>query len=337
MEATMQVRKILSSLLIGAVFMIAGQLPSMSQIRAADGPSLRGVYNALGGTMSPAWIAQDLGLFTKHGLQHSLNYLAATTAIQAIVGGTEEIGLVGNQGIDVALEGADTVYVANTASRFIFHLYGDPAIKTVADLKGKVLAATQPAASTDYASRILLKKYGLVPDKDVKILYAGSSPALLTTLKSGNAAAGLMSAPITFQAQELGLKHILNVTELNIPFIFVSVVTTRSVIQQKPDAVIRYLRGYTEAISVIRRDKETAMKVMGKFMKTDNRQILEAVYEEHLPVFQRVPLMTKEAVQAVLDVAKSPRAQQAKPEDFYDNSFIQKLEVSGFINSLYAR
>jgi NitT/TauT family transport system substrate-binding protein len=337
MEATMQRRKILSALLIGAVFMIADQLPSMSQICAADGPSLRGVYNALGGTMSPAWIAQDLGLFTKHGLQHSLNYLAATTAIQAIVGGTEEIGLVGNQGIDVALEGADTVYVANTASRFIFHLYGDPAIKTVADLKGKVLAATQPAASTDYASRMLLKKYGLVPDKDVKILYAGSSPALLTTLKSGNAAAGLMSAPITFQAQELGLKHILNVTELNIPFIFVSVVTTRKVIQQKPDAVIRYLRGYTEAISVIRRDKETAMKVMGKFMKTDNRQILEAVYEEHLPVFQRVPLMTKEAVQAVLDVAKSPRAQQAKPDDFYDNSFIQKLEVSGFINSLYAR
>jgi len=146
-----------------------------------------------------------------------------------------------------------------------------------------------------------------------------------------------MSAPITFQAQELGLKHILNVTELNIPFIFVSVVTTRKVIQQKPDAVMRYLRGYTEAISVIQRDKETAMKVMSKYMKTDNRKILEAVYEEHLPVFQRGPLMTNEAVQAVLDVAKSPKAQQVKPEDFYDNSFIQKLEASGFINSLYAR
>src|SRR6476646_7500326 len=129
---------------------------SAAQLHAADAPSLRGVYNALGGTMTPAWVAQDLGLFTKHGLQHSLSYLAATTAIQAIVGGTEDIGLVGNQGIDVALEGADTVYIANTASRFIFHLYGDPAIKTVADLKGKVLAATQPAASTDYAGRMLL-------------------------------------------------------------------------------------------------------------------------------------------------------------------------------------
>lgn len=327
----------LAGLTLGAALAVFAYWPSTFELSAGETPSLRGLYNALGGTMSPVWIAQDLGLFTKHGLQHSLTYLAATTAIQAIVAGTEEIGLVGNQGIDVALEGADTVYIANTASRFIFHLYGDASIKSVVDLKGKVLAATQPAASTDYAGRMLLRRFGLVPDKDVKILYAGSSPAVLTTLKSGNAAAGLMSAPITFQAQELGLKHILNVTELNIPFIFVSVVTTRKVLQQKPDAISRYLRGYTEAISVLLRDKEAAMKVMAKFMKTDNRQVLEAVYEEHAPVFARVPLMTKEAVQAVLEVAKSPRASQAKAEDFFDNSFLQKLEASGFINSLYAR
>jgi ABC-type nitrate/sulfonate/bicarbonate transport system substrate-binding protein len=133
---------------------------------------------------------------------------------------------------------------------------------------------------------MLLRRFGLVPDKDVKILYAGSLPAVLTTLKTGNAAAGLMNAPVIFQAQELGFKQILNVTELNIPFIFVGVVTTRKVLQQKPDAVTRYLRGYTEAISIIRRDQETAMKVMSKFMKTDNRKTLEAVYEEHAPGFQ---------------------------------------------------
>jgi ABC-type nitrate/sulfonate/bicarbonate transport system substrate-binding protein len=326
-----------TELTAAALFTLLSHLSFTYALSAAEAPALRGVYNALGGTMAPAWVAQDLGLFTKHGLQHSLNYLAATTAIQAIVGGTEEIGLVGNQGIDVALEGADTVYIASTASRFIFHMYGDPTIKSVADLKGKVFAATQPAASSDYAGRMLLRRYGLVPDKDVKILYAGSSPAVLTTLKSGNAAAAVMSAPVTFQAQELGLKHILNVTDLNIPFIFVGVVTTRKVIQQKPDAVTRYLRAYTEAISIIHRDKETTMKVMGKFMKMDNRQHLEAVYEEHEPVFQRVPLMTKDVVQAVLEVVKSPKGTQGKPEEFFDNSFLQKLEASGFIASLYAR
>jgi ABC-type nitrate/sulfonate/bicarbonate transport system substrate-binding protein len=327
----------LAKLSLAAFIVVLANLSLAFKLSAAESPALRGVYNALGGTMTPVWVAQDLGLFTKHGIQHSLSYLAATSAIQAIVGGTEEVGLVGNQGIDVGLEGADTVYIASTASRFIFHMYGDPAIKSVTDLKGKVFAATQPAASSDYAGRMLLKRFGLIPDKDVKILYAGSSPAVLTTLKSGNAAAAVMSAPITFQAQELGLKHILNVSDLNIPFIFVGVVTTRKVIQQKPDAVSRYLRAYVEAISIIHRDKETTLKVIGKFMKTDNRQLLEAVYEEHEPVFQRVPLMTKDVVQAVLEVVKSPKGTQAKPEDFFDNSFLQKLEASGFISALYAR
>jgi ABC-type nitrate/sulfonate/bicarbonate transport system substrate-binding protein len=304
---------------------------------AAEASSLRIVYNALGGSMAPVWVSQELGLFAKHGLQHHLNYLAATTAVQALAAGSEEIGLVGNQGIDVALEGADTVYVASTVSRFIFQLYGDPSIKSVNDLKGKVVAATQPSASTDYATRMVLRRFGLAPDKDVKILYAGSMPALVSMLKSGNAVAGLMSVPTTFQAQELGLKPILNVTDLNIPFVFVGVATTRKVLQQKPDAITRFLRAYTESIAIIRRDKETALKAMGKFLKTDNRLALEGIYEEYGNAFQRVPLMTKEAVQAVLDVAKSPKAQQMKPEDFFDNSFLQKLDDSGFINSLYAR
>jgi ABC-type nitrate/sulfonate/bicarbonate transport system substrate-binding protein len=146
-----------------------------------------------------------------------------------------------------------------------------------------------------------------------------------------------MTAPATYAAQEVGLKQILNVTELNIPFIFVGVATTRRVLQQKPDAVIRYLRGYTEAISVILRDKETALKVMGKYMKIDNRQQIEAVYDEHMPVLQRVPYITKKEVEAVLEVVKSPKGVQAKPESFFDNSFLQKLEISGFINSLYTR
>ena len=317
--------------------LLAVQLAAAAKLSAGEALALRGVHNSLGGTMTPAFVAQDLGLFTKHGLQHSLQYIAATTAIQALASGSEEIGLVGNQCVDIALEGADLVYIADTASRFIFQLYGDPSIKSVSDLKGKVIAATQPAASTDYAARILLRKYGLVPDKDVKIIYAGSSPALLSMLKGGNASAGLINAPAIYQAQELGMKQIVNVTELNIPFIFVAVCTTKRVLQQKPEAVSRYLRAYIEAISVILRDKETALKIMGKYMKMDNRQWVEAVYNDIAAVLQRTPYMNRAAVQAVLEVVKNPKGTQVKPEDFFDNSYLQKVDAGGFINSLYAR
>jgi hypothetical protein len=78
------------------------------------------------------------------------------------------------------------------------------------------------------------------------------------------------------------------------------------------------------------------MKVMSKFMKTDNRKHSKP-FTRSTPVFQRLPLMTKEEVQAVLEVAKSLKAPQAKAEDFFDNSLLQKLEVFDFIDSLYAR
>jgi ABC-type nitrate/sulfonate/bicarbonate transport system substrate-binding protein len=156
-------------------------------------------------------------------------------------------------------------------------------------------------------------------------------------LKGGNAVAALINAPVIYQAQDIGMNKIVSVTELNIPFIFVAVCTTRKVIQQKPEAITRYLRAYTDAISIIFRDKETTLKIMGKQMKMENRQWVEAVYNDVVGVLQRVPYMTKAEVQAVLDVVKSPKGVRAKPEVFYDNSFVQKLDASGFIKSLYER
>jgi hypothetical protein len=85
------------------------------------------------------------------------------------------------------------------------------------------------------------------------------------------------------------------------------------------------------------RDKETTLKIMGKRMKMDNRKWVEAVYDDISGVLQRAPYMTAPEVRAVLEVVKSPKGIQAKPEAFYENSFLQKLEESGFINSLYSR
>ncbi len=78
-------------------------------------------------------------------------------------------------------------------------------------------------------------------------------------------------------------------------------------------------------------------KTLAKYLKLENHKDLEAVYEEYENVFPRIPLMTSAEVKAVLDVAKSPKAKQARPEDFFDNSFIQKIQASGFIDALYAR
>jgi ABC-type nitrate/sulfonate/bicarbonate transport system substrate-binding protein len=318
------------SIVLTAAMLIAGAA-------SAQEMSLRAVYNAVSGVMAPIWVAQEGGLFTKHGVNVDLKYLAATTAVQGMVGGGEEVGLVGNQGIDAKLEGADLIYVASGLPTFVFQVYGRPEIKSMGDLRGKVVAVTQPAASTDYAMRIVLRRNGLEPDKDVKILYAQDIAAVFTSVSNGNASAGIMSAPTSLKAKAAGLKPVLNITELRIPFLFTGMLSSPKIMREKNEALTRFLRGYIEAMAVIRRDKETTMKSMGKFLKTNDREVLESVYDDYKDVFPQVPLMTAAEVKAVLDVAKSPRAKQMKPEEFFDNSLVQKIQASGFIDSVNKR
>jgi ABC-type nitrate/sulfonate/bicarbonate transport system substrate-binding protein len=299
--------------------------------------SLSAVYNAISGVMAPVWVAQEGNLFSKHGVNVDLKYLAATTAVQAMVAGAEEIGLVGNQGVDAKLEGADLIYVASSLPTFVFQIYARPEIKTLADLKGKVAAVTQPAASTDYAMRIVLKRSGLEPDRDVRILYAQDMNAVFTNLNVGHAAAGIMSAPTSLKAQAAGLKLILNVTELKIPFLFTAVLSSPKVVREKNEAVTRFLRAYIEAMALIRKDKEITIRSMGKFLKTSDREVLQSVYDDYRDVFPQVPLMTAAEVKAVLEASKSPRAKQMKPEEFFDNSLVQKIQASGFIDSVNKR
>lgn len=324
----------LKTVILSAGF--AGALLGASVVFAQE-PALHAVYNALSGAMSPLWIGQETGLFAKHGASVDLKYLAATTAVQGMLAGNDDVGLVGNQGIDAKLEGAEMVYVATGIPTFVFQLYGQPGINTVSDLKGKVLAVTQPAASTDYAARIVLQRNGLVPDRDVKILYAGNISALLSTLKSGNAQGGMLSAPTSIQARAAGLKVIVNVTELKIPFLFTGVLTSPRVVREKSEALMRFLRGYIEAIAVLRRDKESSTRALGKYLKTTDKDVLDAVYEDYKNVFPQIPLMSVAEVKAVLDVVKNPKAKQMRAEDFFDNSLVQKIQASGFIDALYAR
>jgi len=87
-------------------------------------------------------------------------------------------------------------------------------------------------------------------------------------------------------------------------------------------------------MALIRRDKEAAVKAMGRFLKSTDREVLESVYDEYRDVFPVTPLMTAAEVQAVLDVSKSPKAKSMKPQEFYDNSIVQKIHASGFIDQV---
>jgi hypothetical protein len=80
------------------------------------------------------------------------------------------------------------------------------------------------------------------------------------------------------------------------------------------------------------------MKVMGKYLRTTNPAALSEAYEIDVQKYMlRVPLTTAAAVKSVLDdlASRIPKAKDADPRKFFDDSFVRQMQSSGFIDALY--
>ena len=320
---------------IGLQFAIFISLAWSCNIWAAEQIPLKASYAAISGNFAPVWVAQDKGLFAKYGLAVDLNFVPPSTATQSLVGKSLDIIAPGGEIVEASLAGEKVAYIASIANRVVLSLYGKREIQGLVGLKGRVMAVLTPGGTSDLLARILAQEAGLTPGKDVRILYMKSAPEILAALTQGNADAGIISAPMTLQARQLGFKEIVDVVGKNIPMVHSSLASTRDFIKEHRDRVRRFLQGYIEGIKVARSNPEDTKKIVGKYTKITGAEDLEETYKTFVGAWDKVPYVSSAAVQTILNLSASPNAKTAKPEQFIDNSIIEELERSGFINQLY--
>jgi NitT/TauT family transport system substrate-binding protein len=317
--------------LYGVFFFPAGS----AFTQAADTNLLRANYSGVSGAFAPVWIASDKGLFTKYGLNLDLRYIAPAMSTQGLLAKSLDVVNPGGELIEAGLNGEPVIYIAAILNRAVMSVYAKPEIRSMGDLKGRVLAATLPGATTDFAARILLQQAGLVPGKDVKLLYLKGMAEILAGISQGNADAGIFTSPTTLKARQAGLKELINVTEKNIPMIHAAFATSKEYLKAQPDNVRHFLQGYMEGIKVARADAELAKQIIGKYTKTTDHDDLDDSYKTFLPAWEKVPYVSVSAVQTMLNFATHPAAKTAKPESFIDNFAVADLEKSGFVDRLY--
>ena len=85
------------------------------------------------------------------------------------------------------------------------------------------------------------------------------------------------------------------------------------------------------------KDKEFAMKTMGKYFRTDDRELLEETYEMIIKAAFTVPPYPAGITSLIQDLEKTfPKAKGVKPEDVSDSRLVRELDQSGFVKSLLA-
>jgi NitT/TauT family transport system substrate-binding protein len=290
-------------------------------------------------TQMALWFAKEGGYYEKNGFNMEvISIPGSSLALQAMLSGELPIIQAGGAGpIQTALAGADTVIIATITKRFSWWIYSQPNITRVEDLKGKVFGVTRFGTQSDLASRLALKRFGIDPDHDVTIVQTGGPAETVSAMAAGKVHAAAVSPPATLQARRLKLREILDLSKLDLDYHVNGLVTTRRYIKSNEDTVRRFVRAYVEGAARGTKDKAFAIKSMGKYFRTDDREVLEETYDMVIRSgfsFPPYPAGIAGLLQTL--EGTSPKAKSAKPEEFADDRFVRELDQSGFMKALFA-
>jgi ABC-type nitrate/sulfonate/bicarbonate transport system substrate-binding protein len=303
----------------------------------AHAEPVRVVYSSISGAMAPLWLAQDYGLFRGQGLDVQLLYIGGgSVATQALVAGDVQFARLGaNAVVQASLRGGNMKMIANTINTLVFSLMSRPEIQSPKDLKGKKVGVTRLGGSTDFALDLALKKWNLQRGSDVAVLQTGGMPQLLGAITSGVVDAGVVSPPTNLTAAKMGLKELVDFGDLGIAYPNSPLAVMQSFLEKNRATALRFLRAYSEAIQRFRTNKEAAIKVLAKYTKVQDPEILAELYRiygvKHL---ERIPKVRLDAVDEVLR-SEVKTTTPVKATDFVDNSLIAELEQQGFFQALY--
>jgi NitT/TauT family transport system substrate-binding protein len=297
---------------------------------------LRIGYSAITTTQAPLWAAQDRGIFTKYGIEPELIYLAGGSKIAlALESNSIQLGRFNvNSAVDASLAGGHLVVIGSFYDYYYFQIFGKPTIKNPADLKGKVIAASTAGSASDYGVREALGRFGL-KDTDYRVLYTGGTDARVQALQLGLADAAIISPPNGLIAQKLGFKEIMNLMEMKLLFGYGGLAAKESWLKQNRETVLNFFKSYLEALAVLRQDREYALKVIGKFTRISDRDVLLESYRTSVPQMPTRPYVKKEIVEKALKMSRNEAARRADAEKLYDNSFVKTLDDAGFMKSLF--
>ena len=306
---------------------------------AATGPSLslRVLYPSFAGSWATAWIAKEAGYFSAEGLDVELIRVGGSTRmVAAMLGGSAPIIQAGaSAALAATAAGSDVVIIGSTGTVSPFRLIARPEIKQPADLKGKKAGITTFGSTSDQMVRIALKKFNLEPNKDVALLTFGAQPEAFAALMNGIVQVAALSYPLYPKATKAGMRELVNFGDLGVEDINGTVITTRAFIAQQRDTALRFLRAFTRGMQRYRTDKEFSKRVLGKYGKITDDEILEGAWQDYAPTLQKSPRPSMTAIQYLIENQFQGKKPLPKPEQFVDTSLAEQLEKSGFVDSLY--
>lgn len=290
---------------------------------------------------TPIWVADQKSFFKKNGLSAEVIAISASTiTIQALLTGEVDFIIAPSATLVTSrLAGADVVMISTNLPWFIDHIVSVAEVTAVEQLKGKIGGVNRLGTTSDMTLRLALRRFGIDPEKDTKIIATGENPQRLAALARNLTQFTLLAEPLVREAEKRGFRDLADIGTLKIPYHVNAVVTREKMVRERRPFAAKVVRAFAEALHFIKTNKEETKALIGKNLKVDDPEGLERAYRAYSAAFPEIPYPNTEGVKTLLDdmAPRTPKAAAADPKSFVDMSLVQELEASGFFKQLYKK
>jgi NitT/TauT family transport system substrate-binding protein len=298
-----------------------------AKLAAQDKLVLPVTYSATNANMLTLWVGKDAGYFDEQGLDvRMLLIRGGSLAVQLLVTGQSPIGLIGGTSAAYAyLQGnKDVVVISRLQNVMAYTLGAKPEIQKPEDIKGKKLAVSRFGSTSDFVAEYALKHLGL-KKTDVTMIQIGLESDRLLAMQRGDISLSVFSPIITPVVKKAGMRILLDLEELKVPYLLTGHGTTRSYLEKNRSVVVKFMRASIMAIKRIKTDRAFAEKVLAKYVRTSDQEAVKTALEHQVNILPDIPYPFEDGIKTILeDLARTiPEARTIAPGALIDTSVVR--------------
>jgi len=285
----------------------------------------------IGSSLLPIWIAQDQGHFKNAGVDIELISMQSNLSTSALLAGEVDI-IFGSPQVPLTLLSSknppDFVSIAAWASGSEHWLVVNPAIKSVKDLEGKMLATSRPKSANHGYQLVILERNG-VDTRRVTFLSAGGQSGRVAAVESGRVMGSVVNRYYALLLKRKGFQPIERLERPDYPFPPAIFVVGRDSLQTKRSALKAFLTGLIEGTKKQKNDKELSLRLIRKHLRLDSPEVIEAAYEDGTTM--SYPYFTERQFQVALDLLSKSLGQSTdiSYQRVVDHSLVEEIARGG--------
>lgn len=278
----------------------------------------------------PEYIATEFGWFKENGVDVDMVVVGAGAA-QQVAAGALNLGYTGFPDFIRAIDqGAPVKIVINAITAPPYAVYSKPAIKKIADLKGKTVSIGGTNDVTLIYMEAFIGSAGLKAS-DLDFVYAKATQDRLAALLSGGVDAAILYPPSTFRAGAAGYTDLGDIEAYlrNFPFTVWAANTTWAA--KNGEALLGYIRAYSRAVRWLydSKNKDQAVDFLVKYSKQDRRDSADTYdyFVSKLRAISADGRISSESYQSMTDalVRWGDLSKPVPPiSKFFDLSFVER-------------